>query len=61
LGTAEGGHLATVDADLDIRRHKVKDVRIFLKKQKEKRICNLSDWKKYCRAFLGIAGSLLNE
>jgi len=53
--------LRLYDADLDTRRYKVKDVRIFSKKQKEKRIRNLSDWKKYCRAFLRIAGSLLNE
>ena len=47
------------DADLDTRRYKVSDVRNFSKKHKAKKICDLAGWKKYCRAFLRIAGSLL--
>ena len=53
--------LRLYDADLDTRRYRVKDVRNFSKKQKGKRIRDLAGWKKYCRAFLRIAGSLLVE
>ena len=53
--------LRLYDADLDTRRYKVKDVRNFSKKQKGKSIHDLAGWKKYCRAFLRIAGSLLSE
>ena len=53
--------LRLYDADLDTRRYKVKDVRNFSKKQKEKKIKDLAGWKKYCRTFLRIAGSLLTE
>jgi hypothetical protein len=53
--------LRLYDADLDTRRYKVKDVRNFSKKQKVKKIRDLAAWKKYCRAFLRIAGSLLAE
>jgi len=53
--------LKLYDADLDATRYKVKDVRNFSKKQKGKKICDLAGWKKYCRAFLHIAGSLLSE
>ena len=49
------------DADLDTRRYKVKDVVLFSKKQKTKKICNLAEWKKYCRAFIRIGGSLLSK
>jgi hypothetical protein len=52
--------LRLYDADLDTKRYKVKDVRIFSKKQKSKKIRDLAAWKKYCRKFLRIAGSLLN-
>src|ERR1700728_1339976 len=52
--------LRLYDADLDTKRYKVKDVRIFSKRQKAKRIKDLAAWKKYCRKFLRIAGSLLN-
>ena len=48
------------DADLDTKRYKVKDVRIFSKKQKNRKIRDLAAWKKYCQRFLRIAGSLLN-
>jgi len=51
--------LRLYDADLDTRRYKVKDVRNFSKAQKTKKIKDLGGWKKYCRAFLRIAGSLL--
>src|ERR1700729_4383096 len=53
--------LRLYDADLDTRRYKVKDVRNFSKKQKTRKIRDLAGWKKYCRAFLRIAGSLLVE
>ena len=53
--------LRLYDADLDTRRYKVKDVRNFANKQKEKKIRDLAGWKKYCRAFIRIAGSLLSE
>lgn len=53
--------LRLYDADLDTKRYKVRDVRNFSKKQKAKRIRDLAGWKKYCRAFLRIAGSLLAE
>ena len=53
--------LRLYDADLDTKRYKVKDVRMFSKTQKGKRIRDLGGWKKYCRAFLRIAGSLLSE
>ena len=53
--------LKLYDADLDTRRYKVKDVRNFSKKQKAKKIRDLAGWKKYCRAFLRIAGSLLTD
>src|SRR6202044_2434343 len=52
--------LRLYDADLDTRRYKVKDVRNFSKKQKTRKIRDLAGWKKYCRAFLRIAGSLLS-
>src|ERR1700733_2834092 len=52
--------LRLYDADLDTRRYKVKDVRNFSRKQKTKKIRDLAGWKKYCRAFLRIAGSLLS-
>ena len=32
-----------------------------MKKQKEKRICNLAQWKKYCQAFLWAGGALKND
>src|SRR6267154_619378 len=51
--------LRLYDADLDTRRYKVKDVRNFSKAQKMKKIKDLGGWKKYCHAFLRIAGSLL--
>jgi hypothetical protein len=50
--------LRLYDADLDTKRYKVKDVRIFSKKQKSKKIRDLAAWKKYCRKFLRIAGPL---
>jgi hypothetical protein len=53
--------LRLYDADLDTRRYKVSDVRNFSKKQKAKKIRDLAGWKKYCRAFLRIAGSLLRD
>jgi hypothetical protein len=53
--------LKLYDADLDTTRYKVKDVRNFTKKQKGKKIRDLASWKKYCRAFLHIAGCLLSE
>jgi hypothetical protein len=53
--------LKLYDADLDTKKYKVRDVRAFSKKHKQKKIRNLGDWKKYCRAFLRIAGSLLTE
>jgi hypothetical protein len=53
--------LRLYDADLDTRRYKVKDVRNFSKKQKSKKIRDLAAWKKYCRSFLRIAGSLLSD
>src|SRR6202790_4034349 len=53
--------LKLYDADLDATRYKVKDVRNFSKKQKGKKIRDLAGWKKYCRAFLRIAGALLSE
>jgi hypothetical protein len=52
--------LKLYDADLDTKRYKVKDIRSFSKKQKARRIRDLAAWKKYCRKFLRIAGSLLN-
>jgi len=60
-GRLKSDILKLYDADLDTKRYKVRDVRAFSKKQKEKKIRNLGDWKKYCRAFLRIAGSLLAE
>src|SRR3984885_2792241 len=53
--------LRLYNADLDTRRYKVKDVVLFSKKQKMKKICNLAEWKKYCRAFIRIGGSLLSN
>jgi hypothetical protein len=53
--------LKLYDADLDTTRYKVKDIRNFSKKQKGKRIRDLAGWKKYCRDFLRIAGSMLVE
>jgi hypothetical protein len=53
--------LKLYDADLDTKKYKVRDVRSFSRKHKQKKIRNLADWKKYCRAFLRIAGSLLTE
>ena len=47
-------------ADLDTKRYKVKDIRSFSRRQKAKKIKDLATWKKYCRKFLRIAGSLLN-
>jgi hypothetical protein len=32
---------------------------LFPRKHKQKKIRNLGDWKKYCRAFIRVAGSLL--
>jgi len=32
----------------------------FFKKQKTNKIRDLAAWKKYCRKFLRVAGSLLN-
>src|SRR6202042_2858135 len=52
--------LKLYDADLDTKRYKVKDVRSFSKKQKGRKIKDLAAWKRYCRKFLRIAGSLLN-
>src|ERR1700729_3643862 len=52
--------LKLYDADLDTKRYKVKDIRNFSRTQKAKRIRDLATWKKYCRKFLRIAGSLLN-
>src|SRR5882762_821442 len=52
--------LRLYDADLDTKRYKVKDVRAFSKRQKSGKIRDLAAWKKYCRKFLRIAGSLLN-
>src|SRR6266436_3453762 len=52
--------LKLYDADLDTKRYKVKDIRSFSRDQKAKRIKDLATWKKYCRKFLRIAGSLLN-
>src|SRR5882672_7255324 len=52
--------LKLYDADLDTKRYKVKDVRSFSKKQKARKIKDLAAWKRYCRKFLRIAGSLLN-
>src|ERR1700727_2392062 len=52
--------LKLYDADLGTKRYKVKDIRSFSKKQKARRIRDLAAWKKYCRKFLRIAGSLLN-
>jgi hypothetical protein len=52
--------LKLYDADLDTKRYKVKDIRSFSRRQKAKRIKDLATWKKYCRKFLRIAGSLLN-
>ena len=49
------------DADLDTRRFRVKDLKSLMKKQKAKRIRNLAQWKKYCRAFLRVGGSLKND
>lgn len=46
------------DADLDTKRYRVKDLRSFMTKQKEKKIRDLAAWKKYCRSFIRIAGSL---
>jgi hypothetical protein len=53
--------LRLYDADLDTRRYKLRDVRNFSKRQKERKIKDLAGWKKYCRAFLRVAGSLLSE
>ena len=52
--------LRLYDADLDTKRYKVKDVRLFSKRQKNRKIRDLAAWKKYCRKFLRIAGSLVN-
>jgi len=52
--------LKLYDADLDTKRYKVKDIRSFSRRQKAKTIKDLATWKKYCRKFLRIAGSLLN-
>jgi len=52
--------LKLYDADLDTKRYKVKDIRSFSRNQKAKSIKDLATWKKYCRKFLRIAGSLLN-
>src|SRR6202790_2965541 len=52
--------LRLYDADLDTKRYRVKDVRNFSRKQKTNKIRDLAAWKKYCRKFLRIAGSLLN-
>jgi hypothetical protein len=43
--------LGLYDADLDTKRYKVKDVRNFSKKQKERKIRDLAGWKKYCEYF----------
>jgi len=53
--------LRLYDADLDTKRYKVRDVRVFSQKQKIRKIKDLAAWKKYCRKFLRIAGSLLNS
>jgi hypothetical protein len=53
--------LKLYDADLDTKRYKVRDIRSFSKKHKQKKIRNLGDWKKYCRAFIRVAGSVLTE
>ena len=52
--------LKLYDADLDTKRYTIKDVRGFSKKQKVKEIRDLAAWRKYCRAFIRIAGSLLS-
>jgi len=52
--------LRLYDADLDTKRYRVKDVRNFSRKQKTNKIRDLAAWKKYCRKFLRVAGSLLN-
>ena len=51
--------LRLYDADLDTKRYTIKDVREFSKREKKKHVENLAKWRKYCRAFLRIAGSLL--
>lgn len=53
--------LRLYDADLDSKRYKVKDIRDFSKKHKKRHIRDLAEWRKYCRAFLRVAGSLLAE
>lgn len=53
--------LKLYDADLDTKRYKVKDVRDFSKKHKGKHVRDLAEWRKYCRAFLRVAGSLKAE
>src|SRR6267154_4299365 len=52
--------LRLYDADLDTKRYKVRDIRHFARQQKTKHIKDLAAWKKYCRKFLRVAGSLLN-
>lgn len=49
------------DADLDTKRYHVKDVRNFIQKYKDRKIKDLASWKKYCRCFIRIAGSLLAD
>ncbi|KAH7918693.1 hypothetical protein BV22DRAFT_1051569 [Leucogyrophana mollusca] len=47
------------DADLDSKHYTAKDLVSFVKSSKEKKIKNLSQWKKYTRDFTMIAGWLL--
>lgn len=49
------------DADLDTRRFRVRDLKTLMKRYQAKKIRNLAQWKKYCRAFLRVGGSLKND
>ena len=49
------------DADFDVRCFKVRDLETLARKQRVKSIRNLAQWRKYCRLFLRVGGSLKNE
>ena len=53
--------LTLYDADLDVRRFKVRDLETLTSRQMAKSIRNLAQWRKYCRIFLRVGGSLKNN
>jgi hypothetical protein len=50
--------LRLYDADGDTRQYRVSDVRNFVRRHKTRSIYTLAAWRRYCRAFIRLAGSL---